>query len=67
MNAKRIREIRARLGLTQRELGELLNVSPRTVQDWEQGRHAPRSSAILLLELADRGLLTRAPRQGDRA
>ncbi len=34
-------EARARIGLTQGEFAELLGVSVRTLQDWEQGRRDP--------------------------
>lgn len=35
-------EARARTGLTQGEFAELLGVSVRTLQDWEQGRREPQ-------------------------
>jgi DNA-binding transcriptional regulator YiaG len=54
LNVKRIRGT-----LTQAEFAELLGVSIRTLQDWEQGRHAPNASAVALLRLAESGGLKR--------
>ena len=62
MKGKAIKRIRARLKLSQAGFAKLLGVSVRTLQDWEQGRHEPRGSAISLLTMADRGLLTKRKR-----
>ena len=48
----RIREARSRAGLTQREVSELLDVSPHAVWCWEAGKTKP--SAEHLVELASR-------------
>ena len=45
-------EARARTGLTQGEFAELLGVSVRTLQDWEQGRRDPTGAAQTLLRVA---------------
>lgn len=45
-------EARARSGLSQLEFAELLGVSPRTLQDWEQGRREPTGAARTLLKVA---------------
>jgi putative transcriptional regulator len=45
--------IRARLNLSQSEFAELMGVSLRTVQDWEQGRRKPSGPAVALLRIAD--------------
>ena len=45
-------EARARVGLSQQEFALLLGVSPRTLQDWEQGRRAPTGAAKTLLRVA---------------
>ena len=34
------------LGLTPDELGDLLDVSPRTIRHWESGKHVPPAGAI---------------------
>jgi putative transcriptional regulator len=45
-------EARARVGLTQSQFAELLGVSMRTLQDWEQGRRGPTGAAQTLLRVA---------------
>lgn len=45
-------EARARVGLSQHAFAELLGVSLRTVQDWEQGRRQPTGAAQTLLRVA---------------
>ncbi|MDE2452390.1 MAG: helix-turn-helix domain-containing protein [Burkholderiales bacterium] len=45
-------EARARVGLSQQEFAELLGVSARTLQDWEQGRREPTGAARTLLKVA---------------
>ena len=45
-------EARMRIGLSQQKFAELLGVSPRTLQDWEQGRREPTGAARMLLKVA---------------
>jgi putative transcriptional regulator len=45
-------EARASIGLSQQEFAELLGVSARTLQDWEQGRREPTGAARTLLRVA---------------
>lgn len=45
-------EARAKTGMSQQEFAELLGVSPRTLQDWEQGRREPTGAARTLLKVA---------------
>ncbi|MBZ0094872.1 MAG: helix-turn-helix domain-containing protein [Sulfuricella sp.] len=47
-----IAEVRTRSGLTQAQFASLLGVSPRTLQEWEQGRRAPSGAAKTLLRVA---------------
>ena len=47
-----ISEIRERTGLSQSQFSALLGVSVRTLQEWEQGRHAPSRAARTLLIIA---------------
>ena len=45
-------QARALVGLSQQEFALLLGVSPRTLQDWEQGRRQPTGAAKTLLRVA---------------
>lgn len=54
VNVPDIRKIREKTGLSQSRFAELLGVSVRTLQDWEQGRRAPSGAARTLLLIADR-------------
>ena len=49
-----VASIREKTGLTQARFSELLGVSLRTLQDWEQGRRAPSGAARTLLILVGR-------------
>lgn len=49
-----VKEIRARLRLSQTAFAGLIGVSLRTVQDWEQGRREPSGPAKMLLRVAVR-------------
>lgn len=44
--------IRMRLGLSQAKFAELLGISLRTLQNWEQGRRKPRGPTRVLLMVA---------------
>ena len=63
MNAKDIKRSRAKLELSQSEFADLLGLSVRTLQQWEQDRQAPGAPAAALLKLADSGALTKAKRK----
>jgi len=53
-----VRRIRARLGLTQRQFAVLINVTPKSVESWEQGiRHPSQAASRLLQILGDPGKL----------
>ena len=45
-------EARSKVGLSQQDFATLLGVSPRTLQDWEQGRREPTGAAKTLLRVA---------------
>jgi putative transcriptional regulator len=46
-----VRALRTGLGLTQTQFARQFGVSPRTVQEWEQGRRSPQGPARVLLFL----------------
>ena len=45
-------EARQKAGLSQKRFAELMGVSVRTLQDWEQGRRNPSGAAASLLQVA---------------
>ncbi|WP_223115429.1 helix-turn-helix domain-containing protein [Luteimonas suaedae] len=45
-------EARQRLGMSQAQFAEVLDVSKRTLQDWEQNRRQPSGAAKTLLKIA---------------
>ncbi len=47
-------EARVKVGMSQSEFAQLLGVSVRTLQDWEQGRREPSGAAKTLLKIAAR-------------
>jgi putative transcriptional regulator len=49
---EQIIETRAAVGVSQSEFADLLGISCRTLQDWEQGRRQPNQSAQSLLTIA---------------
>jgi len=52
-NAERIRILRTTLGFSQPYFSRLLNVSPKTVQSWEQGTRIPSQASARLLQLIE--------------
>ena len=52
INVPSVSAIRERTGLSQRKFAQLLGVSMRTLQEWEQGRRAPSGAARTLLRIA---------------
>ncbi|MBI4962594.1 MAG: helix-turn-helix domain-containing protein [Desulfomonile tiedjei] len=47
-----VRNIREKLKVTQAEFAEMLGISVRTLQNWEQKRRVPDGPARILIELA---------------
>jgi putative transcriptional regulator len=53
INVPDIAKTREKTGLSQARFAELLGVSVRTLQDWEQGRRAPSGAARTQLLIAE--------------
>lgn len=47
-----VRLVRAKMGLSQSEFAARLNISIRTLQEWEQGTRKPSGAAVALLDIA---------------
>lgn len=47
-----IGEARTAVGLSQQEFADLMGISKRTLQEWEQGRRVPTGAAKTLIKLA---------------
>ena len=54
INIPEVATIREKTGLSQARFAQLLGVSVRTLQDWEQGRRAPSGAARTLLVVANK-------------
>lgn len=53
-NIPSVASVRERTGLSQARFAQLLGVSVRTLQEWEQGRRAPSGAARTLLLIAQK-------------
>ena len=49
-----VKSIRKQFGLSQSQMATFLNVSKRTLENWEQGRRSPTGSAQTLLRIMER-------------
>jgi putative transcriptional regulator len=49
-----VKALRERTNLTQSEFSEMIGVSIRTLQNWEQGRREPEGPAKALLRVVER-------------
>ena len=50
MNPKDLKKLRAEKKLSVKQLAEIVGVSHRTVEDWEQGRRRIKGAAKKLIE-----------------
>jgi DNA-binding transcriptional regulator YiaG len=64
----KVKQIRAKLGLTQAEFAKRFRLRLRTIQQWEQRRAVPDSPAILLLRAieADPAFMARVAAEIER-
>jgi putative transcriptional regulator len=53
-SAPDIRALRDRVGFSQTEFAHMIGVSVDTLQNWEQGRRAPRGPALALLKVVQK-------------
>ena len=52
--AKFARRVRKRLGLSQAEFSERIDVPVETIRNWEQGKRSPTGAAKALLKVLDK-------------
>ena len=51
MNKMDVKKLRKSLKLNTKKFGELIAVSHRTVEHWEQGTRNPSKSALMLMKM----------------
>jgi putative transcriptional regulator len=54
LTTHQIKEIRENMNLSQTVFAKLLNVSPSSIRQWEQGKRKPTGSTRVLLDLIQR-------------
>ena len=52
--SEEIASLRKKMNLSQAVFAEVLNVSPSSIRQWEQGKRTPSGSTQVLLELLER-------------
>jgi putative transcriptional regulator len=52
VNVSDVIEARHKIGLSQQQFANILHISKRTLQDWEQGRRQPSGAAQTLIRIA---------------
>ena len=52
LSAKEIVKVRTQLNVSQAVFAKYLNISPKTVQSWEQGHGKPNGASLKLLSIA---------------
>lgn len=48
-----IKAIRTKTGLSQVQFAQKIGISPKTLQNWEQGRVSPKGPAVTLMRIID--------------
>ncbi len=51
---ERIRALRQKMGLSQREFAKQINVRQATVSDWETGKHPPTGAVLVLFDMLEK-------------
>jgi len=51
LRPQEVRRLRQQLNMSQGVFARMLNVSPKTVQSWEQGERKPSQAALRLLQI----------------
>ncbi len=66
--ADTVRELRSRMGLTQRQLARRLGIRQQTVSEWETGLYAPKGASVTLLRMVseESGPAYNTDRSGER-
>ena len=54
LEPKQIKTIRKNMNVSQTVFAQLLNVSPSSIRQWEQGKRKPSGSTKVLLELLEK-------------
>jgi putative transcriptional regulator len=54
IDAPDIKAIRGKINLSQKDFANMLGISPRTLQNWEQDRRSPNGPALVLLKVAEK-------------
>lgn len=54
LSAPDVKAIREQFGMSQSDMATFLNVSKRTLENWEQGRRGPAGPAQTLLRIMER-------------
>lgn len=49
-----VQQLREKTGLSQRDLAQLMQVSVKTLQNWEQGRRNPTGPAAVLIRIFEK-------------
>lgn len=54
LTRNRVTNLRQRLGISQPKFAQMMGISVRTLQNWEQGHREPTGPAMVLLQVAEK-------------